>query len=93
MKNAISCSPSPNESSSSMEKVSTPHRRQAYTRMHKFTVLAVAALCYAWFAWQLYVSPWYMAAFAVMVPALGWMAGFVRQRRTTTVLLEIEELA
>lgn len=76
-----------------MEKVRMTHRRQAGTRMKKMAVSAVFIFCYAWFAWQLYVSPLHMAVFAFAVPAAAWLMGIAKSRRRTTVLMEVRELS
>lgn len=62
------------------EKISPAHRRQPYSRKKKIIPVAVFIMCYVWFAWQLYVSPWYMAAIAVGLPGVAFVAALVRRR-------------
>lgn len=76
-----------------MEKVRVHDRRQPFTRTRGATVLTVFFLCYAWFGWQLHISPLHMAAFAFVVPAIGFIAGVINFRRRTLPIAEMHETA
>lgn len=76
-----------------MEKISVSHRHQPFTRARGIVVFTIVAVCYVWFGWQLYVSPLHMALFAFFVPAAAWIVAVARNRRTSTVLLEVREIS